>query len=108
MKNILSMPNLDKYLSSGYKQQTWVNFKSYFLSAVRYDKNFTTQLNFYGGPIADGLGYTGVAKFAVKDKNLRRENYSYWEADENGYTYTLQRRPEEIENFSQPHFELAK
>jgi iron complex outermembrane recepter protein len=97
---------LGQILSSGYKEQTWVDFKSYFLSAVRYDKNLTTQLNFYGGPIADGLGYTGVAKFAVKDKNLRRENYSYWEADENGYTYTLQRRPEEIENFSQPHFEL--
>lgn len=97
---------LGQILSSGYKNQTWVNFRSYFLSAVRYDKNFTTQLNFYGGPIADGLGYTGVAKFAVKDKTLRRENYSYWEADENGYTYTLQRRPEEIENFSQPHFEL--
>jgi iron complex outermembrane receptor protein len=97
---------LGQILSSGYKAQTWVNFRSYFLSAVRYDKNFTTQLNFYGGPIADGLGYTGVAKFAVKDKNLRRKNYSYWEADETGYTYTLQRRPEEIENFSQPHFEL--
>ncbi|MGB5287483.1 MAG: TonB-dependent receptor, partial [Ignavibacteriaceae bacterium] len=97
---------LGQILSSGYKQQTWVNFKSYFLSAVRYDKNFTTQLNFYGGPISDGLGYTGAAKFAVKDKNLRRENYSYWEADENGYTYVVPRRPEEIENFSQPHFEL--
>jgi iron complex outermembrane receptor protein len=97
---------LGQILSSGYKEQSWINFKSYFLSAVRYDKNFTTQLNIYGGPIADGLGYNGVAKFAVKDKNLRRENYSYWEADENGYTYTLQRRPEEIENFSQPHFEL--
>jgi iron complex outermembrane receptor protein len=97
---------LGQILSPGYKQQTWVDFKSYFLSAVRYDKILTTQLNFFGGPIADGLGYTGVAKFAVKDKNLRRENYSYWEADDNGYTYTLQRRPEEIENFSQPHFEL--
>ena len=97
---------LGQILSSGYKEQTWLNFRSYFLSAVRYDKNFTTQLNFFGGPIADGLGYTGVAKFAVKEKNLRRENYSYWEADENGYSYTLQRRPEEIENFSQPHFEL--
>jgi iron complex outermembrane receptor protein len=97
---------LGQILSSGYKQQTWVNFRSYFLSAVRYDNNFTTQFNFYGGPIADGLGYTGIAKFAVKDKNLRTENYSYWEAAENNYTYTLQRRPEEIENFSQPHFEL--
>lgn len=97
---------LGQILSSGYKEQTWVNFKSYFLSAVRYDKNFTTQLNFYGGPVADGLGYTGVAKFAVKDKNLRRENYSYWEANQNQYTYVITRRPEEIENFSQPHFEM--
>lgn len=97
---------LGQILSSGYKQKTWVNFRSYFLSAIRYDNNFTTQLNFFGGPVADGLGYTGVAKFAVKDKNLRRENYSYWEADENAYTFTLQRKPEEIENFSQPHFEL--
>jgi len=97
---------LGQVLSSGYKDQSWVNFHSYFLAAVRYDNNFTTQINFYGGPISDGLAYTGVAKFAVKDKNLRKANYSYWEADENGYTYTLQRRPEEIENFSQPHFEL--
>jgi len=97
---------LGQILSSGYKDQSWVKFNSYFLSAVRYDENFTTQINFYGGPIADGLAYTGVAKFAVKDRNLRKANYSYWEADETVYTYTLQRRPEEIENFSQPHFEL--
>jgi iron complex outermembrane receptor protein len=73
---------------------------------MRYDKNFTTQTNFYGGPISDGLAYTGVAKFAVKDKNIRQANYSYWEADSSEYTYTVQRKPEEIENFSQPHFEL--
>lgn len=97
---------LGKIKSSGYKNLTWIDFNSYYLSAVRYDKNFTTQFNFFGGPIADGLGYTGVAKFAVKDKSLRKANYSYWEADENGYTFTLDRRPEEIENFSQPHFEL--
>jgi iron complex outermembrane receptor protein len=97
---------LGQILSSGYKDGTWVGFKSYFLSAVRYDKNFTTQFNFYGGPLADGLGYTGIAKFAVKDKSLRKKNYSYWEADESGYSFTLDRRPEEIENFSQPHFEL--
>ena len=95
---------LGQILSSGYKDLTWVNFKSYFLSAVRYDKDFTTQFNFYGGPVADGLGYTGVAKFAVKDRNLRRQNFSFWEADDDQYTFTLERKPEEIENFSQPHF----
>ena len=54
------------------------------------------------------VSYThlGIAKFAVKDKQLRKENYSYWEADQNSYTYTLERRSDEIENFSQPHFEL--
>ncbi len=66
----------------------------------------TTQLNFYGGPISDGLAYTGVAKFALKDKNLRKDNFSYWEANNNAYTYVTPRRPSEIENFSQPHYEI--
>ncbi len=97
---------LSQILSSGYRNLSWVKFNAYHLSAVRYDDKLTSQINFFGGPISDGLAYTGIAKFAVKDKNLRRANYSYWEADENGYTYTVNRRPEEIENFSQPHFEL--
>uniref|UniRef100_A0A7V3E7A4 TonB-dependent receptor n=1 Tax=Ignavibacterium album TaxID=591197 RepID=A0A7V3E7A4_9BACT len=97
---------LSQILSSGYRNLSWVKFNAYHFSAVRYDDKLTSQINFYGGPISDGLAYTGIAKFAVKDKNLRKANYSYWEADENGYTYTLNRRPEEIENFSQPHFEL--
>lgn len=97
---------LGKIQSSGYKDLTWVEFNSYFLSAIRYDKDFTSQFNFYGGPLEDGLGYTGIAKFAVKNRDLRRANYSYWEADEKKYNYTLNRRPDEIENFSQPHFEL--
>ncbi|MGA9295158.1 MAG: TonB-dependent receptor [Ignavibacteriaceae bacterium] len=99
---------LSRTLSSGYRNLSWAKFDSYYLSAVRYDKNLTTQINFYGGPIADGLAYTGLPKFAVKDKNLRRANYSYWETDtkSNIYTYTINRRPGEIENFSQPHYEL--
>lgn len=97
---------LSQTLSSGYRNSSWVNLKSYHLSAVRYDENFTTQINLYGGPIEDGLAYTGLPKFAVKDKNLRRANYSYWEADSKNYSYTLERRPGEIENFFQPHFEL--
>ncbi|MEJ2617345.1 MAG: TonB-dependent receptor, partial [Ignavibacteriaceae bacterium] len=99
---------LSRTLSSGYRNLSWVKFDSYYLSAVRYDKNLTTQINFYGGPIADGLAYTGLPKFAIKNKNLRRANYSYWESDtkSNTFTYTINRRPDEIENFSQPHYEL--
>ncbi len=98
--------NLSQILSSGYRNLSWVNLNSYYLSAVRYDKNFTTQINFYGGLIADGLAYTGLPKFAIKNKKLRRDNYSYWEADKNHFTYAIPRRPSEIENYSQPHYEL--
>lgn len=92
--------------SSGYRDGAWVDFKSYHLSAVRYDENLTTQINLYGGPIADGLTYTGLPKFAVDDKEMRKENYSFWSADKGQYTYKLPRRPSEKENFHQPHFEL--
>lgn len=93
-------------LSSGYRNSSWIDFRSYHLSAVRYDKNLTTQINIYGGPIGDGLAYTGLPKFAIKNSELRKANFSYWEADDKNYTYTLDRRPDEIENFSQPHFEI--
>ncbi len=99
---------LSTILSSGYRQGSWVKFNSYHLSAIRYDDKLTTQVNFYGGPIADGLAYTGLPKFAIKNKNLRKANYSDWGEDPatNTYTYTVTRRPTEIENFSQPHYEL--
>lgn len=97
---------LSKTLSSGYRNLSWTNFNSYYLSAIRYDKKLTTQLNFYGGPISDGLAYTGLPKFTIKDRKLRKENFSYWEATNNAYTFVVPRRPSEIENFSQPHYEI--
>lgn len=99
---------LSQVLSSGYREKSWVKFNSYYVSAARYDENLTTQFNFFGGPIADGLVYNGLPKFAVKDKELRRKNYSYWETDRNHtkITYAVERRADEIENFSQPHFEI--
>ncbi len=97
---------VSQILSSGYRNSAWVDLKSYHLSAVRYDDNLTSQINIYGGPIGDGLAYTGLPKFAIGDKTLRRANYSDWGEAGGQYTYTVERRPSEIENFSQPHFEL--
>jgi len=93
-------------LSSGYRNSSWIDFKSYYLSAVRYDNDLTTQINIYGGPIEDGLAYTGLPKFAIKNNKLRKANYSYWEADSQKINYSIDRRPREIENFSQPHYEI--
>ena len=97
---------LSQIQSSGYRKSSWSKLNSFHLSAVRFDDDLTTQFNYYGGPISDGLAYTGIAKFAIKDKTLRKENYSYWEANGESYDYTIDRKSTEIENFSQPHFEL--
>lgn len=92
--------------SSGYRDYSWSNLKSYHISAVRFDDKLTSQINVYGGLVEDGLAYTGLPKFAVDDLELRKANYSYWEADEGKISYATERRADEIENFSQPHFEL--
>lgn len=99
---------LSKTLSSGYRDNSWSDLNSYHFSFVRFDENFTTQFNMYGGPISDGLAYYGLPKFTIKDKNLRKLNLNYWETENNKFVDgSLQyRKPDEIENFSQPHYEL--
>ncbi len=94
--------------SDGYRDQSWVTMNSFFVSAARFDKNLTTQVNVFGGPIADGLAYTGIPKEYINDASLRRRNYSDWGYDATGKAldYSVTRRTQEIENFSQPHYEL--
>lgn len=83
---------LSRLKSSGYRDQSWSDFSGYFLGAVRYDENMTTQINLYGGPFKDHLAYYGIPKGDIKDRQKRKANPII--------------RPEEIENFSQPHYEL--
>lgn len=90
---------LSRINSTGYREHSAATLNSYFVSAARFDETVTTQINLFGGPFADELTYYGVPKADVKDLNLRRKNYS----DE---TQTTPRRTREIENFSQPHYEL--
>jgi iron complex outermembrane recepter protein len=83
---------LSKMTSDGYRENSWIDFNSYFLGVARFDGDMTTQINLYGGPVADHLAYYGVDKSALTDRSRRRFN-------------PIQRK-EEIENFSQPHYEL--
>jgi len=78
--------------SDGYREQAWVDLKNYFVSAARLGENSITRLNFYGGPIADHLAYAGISKTQAQQRDTRRINPI--------------RRPDEIENFNQPHLEL--
>ena len=110
-------------MTDGYRQNSWVDLNSYFLNAARYDEDVTTEISIYGGPISDGLSYLGLPKFAALNKNLRTANWDDWNTDSsmvnysphmtrfisgNGLdtVYAVPRRSSEIENFSQPHFEI--
>ncbi len=102
----------DKYLitarlsqlsTDGYRNFSFVNLNSYYISASRFDSLFSLQANFYGGPISDGLNYYGVFPTVpngpeLTDPVLRKVNLSE--------QLTYQRRPEEREDFFQPHYEL--
>lgn len=94
--------------SDGYRTNSWVDLNSYFLGALRIDGEMTTRFHFFGGPLTDGLAYTGLPKFVNGDVKLRRQNLSDWALDSTGtaYSYATPRRPQESESFSQPHFEL--
>ena len=99
---------LSKITTDGYRKNASDDLNSYFVGAVRFDENMTTRFHFYGGPFSDGLVYNGVPKFYNKDPKLRRTNYSYFElnAAEDTVAYPTFRKPQEVENFSQPHAEL--
>ncbi len=97
---------LSRVSTDGYRDHSYMKASSYYFAATRYDENFTTRINLYGGPLEDGLVYYGLPKFAIKDRDLRRANYNYWEAADGAYTWTSPRRKQEHEQFSQPHFEL--
>lgn len=78
--------------SDGYRERSWVDFWSYFFSLARQGQRSNLRLNFYGGPIEDHLAYYGVPKDSLSSRSSRRWNPI--------------RRPDEIENFNQPHLEL--
>ncbi|MBE0644772.1 MAG: TonB-dependent receptor [Bacteroidetes bacterium] len=97
---------LSQMSTDGYREHSYTRASSFYFAATRYDPSFTTRINVYGGPLEDGLAYYGLPKFTVKDRDQRRKNYNYWEAENGAYTWTSPRRKQEREEFSQPHFEL--
>ncbi|HEY6191439.1 MAG TPA: TonB-dependent receptor [Bacteroidota bacterium] len=107
-KQYMVYGRLGRIQSDGYRTNSWVNLDSYFLGAIRIDREMTTRLEFYGGPLTDGLAYTGLPKFVNDNPRLRRQNLADWGLDStgSGYSYATQRRPQESESFSQPHYEL--
>ncbi len=93
--------------TDGYRENAWIDFKSYFLGLAYYTAHSSLRLQFYGGPIADALTYTGIPKEYNSNSTLRRKNFNWWDYADDGKTvYFSERRKDEIENFNQPHWEL--
>jgi iron complex outermembrane receptor protein len=99
---------LGKLSTDGYRDKSWDEINSYFFGVERLDETMTTRIHFYGGPFSDGLVYNGIPKFYNQNVTLRRMNYNYFELNsaQDTVTYATNRRPQESEEFSQPHFEL--
>ncbi|RPI03179.1 MAG: TonB-dependent receptor, partial [Ignavibacteriae bacterium] len=101
---------LGKLSTDGYRDKSWDDINSYFFGVERFDESLTTRIHFYGGPFSDGLVYNGLPKFYNKDLKLRRSNFNYFELNntQDSVTYASSRRPQESEQFSQPHFEFLQ
>lgn len=99
---------LSRINSLGYRDRSWTEMNSFFLSAIKFSGDLTTQINVFGGPITDALVYTGIPKSYIKDEKLRRKNPSSWQYDSTGkkVSYLTERREQEVEGFSQPHYEI--
>ena len=122
-KQYLVYGRLADITSGGYRKNSWVDLTSYFVGAVRFDNTMVTRLHFFGGPLTDGLAYTGLPKSVGNDNILRRSNWGAWSSDSSSLSYSrltrrvvfgngkdtifvLPRRDQESEAFSQPHVEL--
>lgn len=110
MDNWAVYGRLSKITSEGYRDRSDATLQSYFFSVARFDENLSTQFNFFGGPVNDGLAYNGIPKAHITDLALRRKNYAYggWAYDSTGknVAWSGDRSKFEVEEFNQPHFEM--
>lgn len=90
---------LTRTYSDGYRDLSWSDYLSYFLSAGKViGKNSTLKINFYGSPIKNHLAYLGVDK-AYLDGEITGDVYS-----DRKYNYLTYQ--DETDNYFQPHYEI--
>ena len=76
--------------SDGFRENSGSELWSYFLSAARYDEKMITRLNIYGGQEITHPDWDGLYEEDMnKDRTMKYSTYA-----------------NDIDNFSQPHFEL--
>ncbi|MEW6366634.1 MAG: TonB-dependent receptor [Acidobacteriota bacterium] len=88
---------LSRIHSDGYRDLSWTDTWSYFVSMERYDEKMVNRLRVYGGPEETHLAYDGVTRDYLEGKITgdARNDRKY-----NPLSY-----PGEIDHFNQPHVE---
>ncbi|HKW50466.1 MAG TPA: TonB-dependent receptor, partial [Candidatus Eisenbacteria bacterium] len=86
--------------SDGYREESWSDLWSYFLSAARFDSWLTTRVNVYGGPERLHLAYYAVDR-SYLDGRITGD--AEWDRRFNPLTWR-----NETDNFFEPHYELIQ
>ncbi len=79
-----------KVTTDGYRERSNIDLWSYFISAARYGKSTTTQINLYGGP---EITHAAWDASSASELNTNHRH--------NPITYS-----NTIDDFNQPHYEL--
>ena len=89
-----------RILTDGYRDLSWSDYWSYFLSAGKLiGKSSVLKFNFFGSPMQNHLAYLGVDK-AYLDGDVTGDIYT-----DRKYNYLTY--PDETDNYFQPHYELV-
>ncbi|MGB9695851.1 MAG: TonB-dependent receptor [Ignavibacteria bacterium] len=86
-------------ITDGYRDQSWSDHWSYFLSAGKvFSNNLVVKFNIYGSPIQNHLAYIGVTKDYLDGKVTGNK--------ENDRKFNPLVFPNETDYYHQPHYEL--
>jgi len=97
--NYSAYGRFSKVETDGYRRDSGVDAWSYFLSGTRYDKDMSTTVNIFGGPIIAKFAWFGITKDELSDENSRRSNY-YSPAGHNGFFKN------QVDDFLQSHYQI--
>ena len=97
--NYSAYGRFSKVETDGYRRDSGVDAWSYFLSGTRYDKDMSTTVNIFGGPLVAKFAWFGITKDELADEKSRRANY-YSPADHNGFFEN------QVDDFLQSHYQI--
>jgi len=97
---------VSRVLSDGYRKNSWTDLWSYFVSAARYDTQWTNHLNLFGGFEKTHLAYKGIPRRFIDGDATFTFNGRHPTGDPDAdRRYNPFEWKGEQDHFDQPHFQ---